>query len=306
MLNHIPNVEARHGRFTEILDTFVSILLVFGVDMFYFYVSGATGPRQALSSVGSCLDRVGQCVNELTTGDLRRIDIRALQQSIKLARHWEGEVKQGENVWTSLWEDPYRIELGSLLLDHCDAVYVALFSIQACSRRCGNTEVPSKIVKEVLDKSISDHCKLHARATHALLTGDGRSLQRVMAAQIGSMKKVSGSMLVPAKISEVKGNTELRLPDLCYNITKIKGKDGKDKKDGATDEKSKGAQPAAGAKSAMPEKPDLSFGLDKVEYQAAANAVRISAIALHMAVERIASVFTAETDLLKPPGPNRF
>lgn len=76
-------------------------------------------------------------------------------------------------MWTNLWEPTYKSDSVHAILDSCDAVHVAVNSMQASMARCNNNNNTAlHIIRTALDRDLAARCHTHVQATRAVLHED--------------------------------------------------------------------------------------------------------------------------------------
>mmetsp|Transcript_19359 Transcript_19359/g.58234 ORF Transcript_19359/g.58234 Transcript_19359/m.58234 type:complete len:907 (-) Transcript_19359:36-2756(-) len=186
MLRHVPKYDRARGLFLDVIDNMLACLIVFVVDMLWAYVSGASTSEQARAAVVRCVEdaaAVAEALEDAKGGDMADIDVVELQEHIKTARLWHGEIRREGLVWTDLWEAPYKADIARALLDHCDEVSVAAFAIQASARRCASPQHAAKLAGCALGSGFGARCREHVRSTGAVLDGSlgAEALRKMMA-----------------------------------------------------------------------------------------------------------------------------
>merc|ERR1719271_1080265 len=67
-ISHIPNFNRKKNLFLDILDNFLSCLIVFLVDMFFAYITGTGTSEQAKTSIIKCVEDTAIVVDHLKSG----------------------------------------------------------------------------------------------------------------------------------------------------------------------------------------------------------------------------------------------
>eukprot|EP00928_Gymnodinium_smaydae_P092829 TRINITY_DN7678_c0_g1_i3.p1 TRINITY_DN7678_c0_g1~~TRINITY_DN7678_c0_g1_i3.p1 ORF type:complete len:969 (+),score=213.43 TRINITY_DN7678_c0_g1_i3:55-2961(+) len=219
MISHIPSFDDRaQGLFMDVIDNFLSCLIVFLVDMLFAYLTGASTSNEVTKAVCQCVHEVAVIVEGFAACKVTTVNIDRLEESIKRARFWDSETRHEGLVWTRLWDEAYKADSVPALLDHCDEVYVAVYAIQASAQRCGKPEVASKIVEEMLcdDLALPERCLLYEAGTRELLRGSlsAGTLEKLAVRPSGVSPSAAGALhrkrrcLIQAPSAAASGGSE--------------------------------------------------------------------------------------------------
>jgi len=179
MLRHLPRVGMLDVElFTAILDNVLAVMVVFLVDMIFAYMQGDDASEQVKAAVTRCIQCIASQMDTLKANGIHELRLDALQKDIKDARFWDSEIQKEGLVWTRLWQHAYKAESVPTLLDHFDEVYVWLNALQNSGSRC-DPLLGAKIVKELLPKSEVERCHTFVRAIKLVLQGLDDSLHEL-------------------------------------------------------------------------------------------------------------------------------
>jgi len=271
MMQNLQTFHGTRGLFMDVIDNILACVIIFLVDTAFAYLFGMSTSEQMNAAVCECLDDVSMIMDNFTSCQVAGFDIACLGDHIKNARFWEAELRKEGLVWNTLWETSINSESVPALLNHCDSVYLAMYAMQMSAERCSSKEFAYDIIRKVLTGELPKRCRLHQRATRALLSGEDLDAE------------VIGSLLggdVPLS-PQAKGDSDEAWP----------------KRDTSLDLLDKIYEDSLCVLDSLSSNPCGAETSDSKVSEAAAVALRVSATSLRVALRRIGLLLSAQLAL---------
>eukprot|EP00931_Biecheleriopsis_adriatica_P059954 TRINITY_DN35958_c0_g1_i1.p1 TRINITY_DN35958_c0_g1~~TRINITY_DN35958_c0_g1_i1.p1 ORF type:complete len:924 (-),score=176.27 TRINITY_DN35958_c0_g1_i1:218-2989(-) len=285
MLSHIPHFDTlAPGLFMDVLDNYLACVVVFMVDMLFAYFQRDSTSEQVKAATTQCTADVSVIVETLKAGRVASVDPECLQRHIKAARFWDGEIRKEGLIWTTLWEQPYKSDSVPALLDHFDEVYIAVYALQASAQRCSSEETAAKIITEVLQEGDVERCQVFVRAVRLVLQGWDKSVHELQAL----LESSGNGSLESEKSSPERKWMRSASKAIC---SKLQGESLESPPYMARSESCKSSLFEEGVTAAN------SQTNDSIAEAAAVEAVRLSTVALQIALHRIGGLLAAGSAL---------
>uniref|UniRef100_A0A7S1WHL2 Uncharacterized protein n=1 Tax=Alexandrium catenella TaxID=2925 RepID=A0A7S1WHL2_ALECA len=163
------------------MDNMLGCFLVFGVDIVAARVLGARTSEQVVLSLSNCFTRLSGVIAELRDCDgvaCAYAQLAKLKTSIDRTKHWDGECRKEDFVWTSAGM-PYKAELVEAIMRSLNVAYVAVWSLLKAMERSGEEKAVQGLVLDLLPTALASRAELYGRVVVATLREEKRSARVV-------------------------------------------------------------------------------------------------------------------------------